>query len=221
LAKAHGAKPVERGMIGRLPPQHMAFLVSFVSGILLLVGRYGFATATLGAFLAAAALFITFTAVLMRKNSAERLRLHAVRYDASRPLLLLIAALVFSVVILALIIELARNTPHSDSQILLAVTALLLAWMFGNLTLATHYAHLFYQSAGEKRRGGLEFPSTQNPDFWDFCYFSFVVGMTFQVSDVVVHNQGLRRLVMLHGLIAFVFNIGAVALTVNVVGSIN
>jgi len=208
-------------MIGRLPPQHVAFLVSFVSGFLLLVGRYGFATATLGAFVAAAALFIGFTAILMRRNSAERLRLHAVRYDASRPLLLLIAALVFSVVILALVIELARNTPHSDSQILLAITALLLAWMFGNLTMATHYAHLFYQSAGEKRRGGLDFPGTNEPDFWDFCYFSFVVGMTFQVSDVVVNDQGLRRLVMLHGLIAFVFNIGAVALTVNVVGSIN
>ena len=177
--------------------------------------------ATLGAFVAAAALFIGLTAVLMRSNSAERLRLHAVRYDASRPLLLLIAALVFSVVILALTIELARNTPHSDGQILLAVTALLLAWMFGNLTLATHYAHLFYERAGEEWRGGLQFPGTMEPNFWDFCYFSFVVGMTFQVSDVVVNDQRLRRLVMLHGLIAFVFNIGAVALTVNVVGSIN
>ena len=76
-------------MIGRLPPQHAAFLLSFLAGALLLVGRYGFATATLGAFVAAAALFIAFTAVLMRRNSAERLRQHAVRYDASRPLLLL------------------------------------------------------------------------------------------------------------------------------------
>lgn len=208
-------------MIGRLPPQHVAFLLSFVTGILLLVGRYSFATATLSSFVAAAALFIAFTAALMRRNSTERLRRQSARYDASRPLLLLIAALVFGVVILSLVIELARNTPHSDSQIILAVTALLLAWVFGNLTLAMHYAHLFYETAGQDRRGGLEFPGTQNPDFWDFCYFSFVVGMTFQVSDVVVSDQGLRRLVTLHGLIAFVFNIGAVALTVNVVGNIN
>jgi uncharacterized membrane protein len=221
LAEDFVTATINRSMIGRLPPQHVAFLVSFVSGVLLLVGSYGFATATLGGFVAAATLFIAFTTVLMRQDSAERLQIHAVRYDASRPLLLFIAALVFSVVILALVIELARNTPHSDSQILLAITALLLAWIFGNLTLPTHYAHLYYQSAGEKRRGGLDFPGADDPDFCDFCYFSFVVGMTFQVSDVVVNDQGLRRLVMLHGLIAFVFNIGAVALTVNVVGSIN
>lgn len=73
-------------MIGRLPPQHVAFLLSFVSGVLLLVGRYGFATATLGAFVAAATPFIAITAMLMRLNSAERLRLHAVRYYASRPM---------------------------------------------------------------------------------------------------------------------------------------
>lgn len=220
MAEACLTATINRSMIGKLPPQYVAFLVSFFTGGLLLVGTYGFATATLGAFVAAAALFIAFTAALMRRNSAERLRLHAVRYDASRPLLLLIAVLVFCVVIVALVIELARNSPHSHTQLLLAITALLLAWMFGNLTLAMHYAHLFYQSAGKARRGGLDFPGTHDPDFWDFCYFSFVVGMTFQVSDVVVNDQGLRRLVMLHGLIAFVFNIGAVALTVNVIGSI-
>lgn len=93
--------------------------------------------------------------------------------------------------------------------------------MFCNVTLVTHYAHLFYQGAGEKPRSGLDRPGTRDLDFWDFHYFSFKAGMTFEVSDIVVNDQGPRRLVMLHGIIAFLFNIGAIALTVNVDGNIN
>lgn len=85
---------------------------------------------------------------------------------------------------------------------------------------AVHYAHMFYdRDAGGGDHKGLNFPGTEQPVFQDFCYFAFVLGMTFQVSDVEIASHRLRRTATLHALVAFSFNIGVVALTVNVVAS--
>ena len=67
--------------------------------------------------------------------------------------------------------------------------------------------------------GGLEFPSEDQPDYWDFMYFSYVVGMTCQVSDVQVSGRALRRLTLIHGVVAFFFNTIILALTINIVAS--
>ena len=70
-------------------------------------------------------------------------------------------------------------------------------------------------TAKVKRASGLKFPDDDKPDYWDFIYFSFVIGMTFQVSDVQVTNKGIRRLVTAHGFVSFLFNTTVIALTVN------
>jgi uncharacterized membrane protein len=88
---------------------------------------------------------------------------------------------------------------------------------------AVHYAHLFYDPAERKGAGkvlgGLEFPDTKEPDYWDFVYFSFVVGMTSQVSDVAVTSKAIRQTVAAHGIVSFVFNVALLALTVNIAAS--
>jgi uncharacterized membrane protein len=95
----------------------------------------------------------------------------------------------------------------------LAAATILLSWMFIHVIFALHYAHEYY-GEGEKG-GGLAFPQDDCPDYWDFVYFAFVIGMTFQVSDVQVTSKVLRRAVVAHGAIAFVFSVAILALFVN------
>jgi uncharacterized membrane protein len=100
----------------------------------------------------------------------------------------------------------------------LAMTALALSWLFIQTLFAFRYAHRYYQE--EKRREpdgpGLVFPNQPNPDYFDFLYYAFVIGMTSQVSDVQVSSREMRRLTLGHGILSFAFNVLIVALTINV-----
>jgi uncharacterized membrane protein len=86
------------------------------------------------------------------------------------------------------------------------------------------YAHFFYIDADtlhrDKIKGGLLFPDDNSPDYFDFAYFSFVVGMTCQVSDVQISSKMLRRLVLVHGLISFAFNTAILAMFVNIIAGL-
>ena len=100
----------------------------------------------------------------------------------------------------------------------LAMVALALSWLFIQTIFAFRYAHRYYQE--EKRKEldgpGLVFPNQANPDYFDFLYYSFVIGMTSQVSDVQVSSREMRRLTLGHGILSFAFNVLIVALTINV-----
>jgi uncharacterized membrane protein len=104
-------------------------------------------------------------------------------------------------------------------QVALGVSTILLSWIFMHWIFALHYAHDFYK-AGDKRSGGLVFPGNQEPDYWDFLYYSLVVAMTAQVSDVQVTSKIIRRLTTVHGVVSFFFNVAVLALTVNIVSSL-
>ena len=104
-------------------------------------------------------------------------------------------------------------------QLLLGVVTILLSWTFTHIIFALHYAHEFYDQNGGKG-GGLQFPGDlHEPDYWDFVYFSFVIGMTSQVSDVAITCAPIRHTVSAHGIISFVFNVALLALTVNIAAS--
>ncbi|MEA2945857.1 MAG: hypothetical protein QOI40_1187 [Alphaproteobacteria bacterium] len=108
-----------------------------------------------------------------------------------------------------------RDTGH----LTLALTTIFLSWMFTHSMFALHYAHEFYDENGGKG-GGLMFPGDlHEPDYWDFVYFSFVIGMTSQVSDIVITCRPIRHTVTAHGVISFFFNVTLLALTVNIAAS--
>ena len=110
----------------------------------------------------------------------------------------------------------AQGGPPALRVALLVVT-LLLSWLMTHTAFALRYAHEYYTvSTGDTPDRGLEFPGDQPPDYWDFFYFSLVLGMTFQVSDVQIASRKLRRLATLHGLLAFLFNTVILALSVNI-----
>lgn len=97
----------------------------------------------------------------------------------------------------------------------LATVTNLLSWAFINIIFAFHYAHEYY-SVRAGKTPPLKFPNDAAPDYWDFVYFSFVVGMTSQVSDVAISSKAIRRTVAGHGIVAFLFNAALLALMVNI-----
>ena len=117
-----------------------------------------------------------------------------------------------------------KSIPRVDryAHIGLVVATLLLSWLVTQTLFALRYAHEYYSSRRHdgKPDGGLLFPGTHPPDYWDFAYFSLVLGMTFQVSDVQIASRKFRRLALLHGFLSFVFNTVIIALSVNVGASL-
>jgi uncharacterized membrane protein len=140
----------------------------------------------------------------------------ATQEDEGAVAILVLTVLAAAVSLGAIFAELAQiqsADPTYGYHIALAVGTVVLSWAFTHTIFALHYAYDFY---GEGLRAkGLKFPDDDKPDYWDFIYFAFVIGMTFQVSDVQVTNKGIRRLVTAHGMVSFLFNTTLIALTVN------
>lgn len=135
-------------------------------------------------------------------------------------LLVLISSLVSAGTLFVLIVS---KEQHPYDKILFSVTAIsgmLISWVMIHTVFTFHYAHLYYNE--DKRSAkGLDFPGGEDPDYLDFAYFAFVIGCTFQVSDVVIRSRNLRRLVLLHGLLSFGINTFVVAMMVNLVAGIS
>jgi len=167
-------------------------------------------------FNVAATLFLISVWPLLKAREGAQIRAHARDNDANRTVLLAITIVVMIVLFAAVATESLRHSPEPFTKILIIVT-LSLAWLFSNTVYALHYAHLAYTDADNC--SGLSFPDTNEPLYWDFLYFAFTIGMTFQTSDVSIKDRSLRKVVTLHSLAAFAFNIGVLAFTINVLGS--
>jgi uncharacterized membrane protein len=173
-------------------------------------------------FDAGAAAFILSSLHLLKLKTRDDMVAHATVEDGGRIYLLMIAGLVSLAVLGAVVIELGGSGTLTLAQALLVVGTLALAWIFGNLIYAFHYAHLHYVAgAGSKKdKRGVTFPGTDIPDYWDFLYFSLTLGMTFQTSDVTIESPRIRRVVIFQCLAAFVFNLGIIGFTINLLGSL-
>lgn len=145
--------------------------------------------------------------------------------DSSRYLLFLFVVTA-SVVSLAAIVFLLKSAKgqgaaNVSSNVTLAMAAVIVSWVLVHTIFTMRYAHLYYDTNSDdgkpRKGGGLLFPDESEPDYLDFAYFSFVIGMTFQVSDVEISSRLIRRHVLFHGLISFAFNTAIVALSINVI----
>jgi uncharacterized membrane protein len=150
-------------------------------------------------------------------DESDDMRRRARDNDANRAGLLALTGLVMLVILVAVANELGGPSQRDGAA--LVIVTLALAWLFSNTVYALHYAHLFYSQNSGKDAGGLDFPDDDEPDYWDFVYFAFTLGMTFQTSDVSIANRAMRRVVTGHCLAAFVFNLGVIAFTINVLGN--
>jgi uncharacterized membrane protein len=117
------------------------------------------------------------------------------------------------------ILGMSGASERQPIHLLLGILTILLSWSFTHIMFALHYAHEFYDENGG-RGGGLLFPGDlKEPDYWDFLYFSFVIGMTNQVSDVAITCRPIRHTVSVHAIISFFFNVALLALTINIAAS--
>jgi uncharacterized membrane protein len=211
----------ERRGIGNIiaPARFIAFVVAMA--IAVPVAWHGFGDWDLGVmagFDVAAAIFLISVLPLLSTRHGAVIAGHARDNDANRAVLLGITGVVMAVLLFSIAAEAVGNTPQPFTKILIIAT-LALAWLFSNSIYALHYAHLAYGDEDGVACSGLKFPGTKEPIYWDFVYFAFTLGMTFQTSDVEISAQHIRRVVTLHSLAAFIFNIGVLAFTINVLGS--
>jgi uncharacterized membrane protein len=164
--------------------------------------------------------YLTLMLILAIRATPQSMRHRAPIEDATRWifLILMAGAAWFSMFALLGILHEARGVSgHLSVELtLLAGATILLSWLFAHTAFAVHYARDFYADIAAKRPPGILFPGGQaEPDYWDFLYFSFVVGMTCQVSDVQVATRFWRRLVLAHGVVSFLFNTVVLALCIN------
>jgi uncharacterized membrane protein len=165
------------------------------------------------------ALNLVLVYAMMLRSGHTHVRRNAVLQDDGRFLILLVTALGAFASIAAIVFELGA-TQRSGQQMALAMVTIVLSWATVHTTFALHYAHDYYRGI---RPGGLQFPSGDqhdHADYWDFVYFSFVIGMTAQVADVGITDKTIRRTATAHGIVSFVFNTALLALMVNIAASV-
>jgi uncharacterized membrane protein len=156
---------------------------------------------------------------IWRETSVETRR-HAAAEDPGRTVVWLIVLLASTVSLFAagFVMRRAHRIAPNDTEfcalLALCLTAVVSAWALTHTAYTLRYAHLYYRDDDEGE-GGLEFPGKSDPDGVDFAYFAFTVGMCFQVSDVVVTSRSLRRAVLSHALLSFVYNTVVLALAFN------
>ena len=171
--------------------------------------------------------FLASTWVLMVQAIPKTMRRNAQSQDEGRLVILslITAAACASILAIAFILRETKNRDISVviPHVILAIITIIGSWLLVHTIFAMHYAHEYYQdhkTQSESKAGGLDFPEDIEPDYWDFLYFSFVIGMTSQVSDVEITSRSLRRLTLVHSILSFFFNTAIVAMSINIIAGL-
>ena len=198
------------------PRTFIAIAIGIVA-FFLLPGSLRLVTRLLVSWDISVAFYLVLVFTMVFRSGLAHIRRNAAMQDDGRFLILLVTALGAFASIAAIVFELGASN-RSVPGLILATVTIALSWAAVHTTFALHYAHEFYRG----KPGGLQFPSGdqhEDADYWDFVYFSFVIGMTAQVSDVGITDKIIRRTATVHGIISFVFNTALVALMVNIAAS--
>ena len=169
---------------------------------------------------AGVALYLVLVFGMMARAGIEHMRRNAALQDEGRFAILILTVTAAAASLGAILSELstAQGATRTGAQLALATITIVLSWTFVHTIFALHYAHEYYGARGAKQVG-LNFPGEEKPDYWDFAYFSFIIGMTSQVSDVSIASKPIRRTATAHGILSFFFNVTLVALMVNIAAS--
>lgn len=206
-------------------------LISLVLGFIVYVVTLkiipGFTVRFLDSWNAFCLIFLSLNWITFWTVSPRKIRQEAAIQNVGK-IVVFVVSLGATFVALTAAMQLLLDKSNSIGQISFAlgtaIMGLILSWILVHSIFAMRYAHLFYsddETDKNKHLGGLDFPDEKHPDFIDFAYYSFVIGMTFQVSDVTVTAKVMRRLTLFHSLLAFAFNTIIVALTVNIIAGLS
>jgi uncharacterized membrane protein len=169
-------------------------------------------------------IFASWLVFFTRKPAQMRMR--AREEDGNRIFVFMVILISsFASMFAVLLLVLSKNAGGTPLIIFVPVSiaTMVFSWIMVHTTFCFHYAHLYYDDAkddSEIHAGGLDFPNEKRPDYLDFVYFSFVIGMTFQTADVDITSRTIRRLALLHGMLSFGLNTFVVALTINLIAGL-
>jgi uncharacterized membrane protein len=201
------------------PWRFLSFLLVLLVATPVAVAKlHNSALGVMAGFDLAAFVFLLLIVPLVQNPDPAFVHEHAKANDANRTGLIALTGIVMVVLLASIGAETMTHHPEPLTKVLV-ITTLILAWLFSNLVYAFHYTHLAYRQGRKPGDSGINFPGTKKPTYWDFIYFAFTLGMTFQTSDVTISDPGIRKFVTFHAFAAFVFNIGVLAFTINVLGS--
>jgi uncharacterized membrane protein len=168
------------------------------------------------------ALYVGFTLTMMAQSTVETCQRRAALYDEGDWIILVLvvasAAASFVAIFAGLASLTAKREPLALGIVITAITVAL-SWTFTHVVFTLHYANVYYKP-DDDGPGGLHFPGNRAPDYKDFLYYSFVIGCACQTGDVATVSPAMRRLTLLHGVVAFAFNTAILALTINVGASL-
>jgi len=210
---------------------HYRFIIASITGIIvffLIQGKYSMPGTILITWISFALMVIILDWIVILSCHPQEVRKIARLQDSSYTFLFLfvITASLMSFIAIVFLLKSAKGHqgPSITDHILLAIGAVIVSWFLVHTVFALRYAHLYYDTDtddGQPRKaGGLDFPEEKEPDYLDMVYFSFVIGMTFQVSDVEISSRQIRRLALLHGFLSFIFNTAILALSINVISGL-
>ena len=191
-------------------------------------GRFGLPTQLVLTWDAFALTSVVLAWVVISTKDPYEARRSARLQDSSATFLfiLVVSAATASLFAVGFLLATAKKLSPSGlaGHIVMSVIAVVLSWMLVHTVFTLRYAHVYFHDARDVKRdditGGLSFPGKGSPNYMDFAYFSFVIGMTCQVSDVQVCSPHMRRLALVHGLISFAFNTAILAMFVNIVAGV-
>ena len=204
-----------------------SFLVAVVTYFLTHSSFHGRMLHVLVAWDAFCIFFLLLHWITFFTSGSQQIRAEAKKQDEGRVAVFIIALMATLAALMAAVVLLTnkeKSYPEISLMLVCTFGGLILSWGLMHTIFAIRYAHIYYANNKEnnsEHAGGLEFPKENHPDFLDFAYYSFIIGMTFQVSDVSVSSRHIRRLTLLHSLMSFAFNTIIVALTVNLIAGLS
>jgi len=218
-------KPSRLPKLVRIAKARPRLLISFAAGLsvflVLFLTDWRMTTRLLAGWDVCLVLYVTLVLHMAQQSDSARIKRRARLQDEGRLALLVFTAIAAFASITAIFVLLGSGgASRQPIQLAFATITIVLSWAFTHTMFALHYAHVYYDE-NDGRGGGMEFPSQndERPDYWDFLYFSFVIGMCAQVSDVTVSCKEIRRTTFAHSVIAFFFNAALLAITVNIAAS--
>jgi len=167
--------------------------------------------------------YTTMNIIILFNRTVNQIKETATSDDGSAGfvfIMILLASFASVFTVLLLMISTNNQSHHKALFMIISIFGMVISWVMIHSVFTFHYAHMYYNDDKNAARG-LNFPEDDTPDYLDFTYFSFVIGCTFQVSDVEITSKNIRRLVLLHGLLSFALNTFVVALTINLIAGIS
>ncbi len=220
--------PKKSSSLLHLRPLHRLLISLALGGVTLffLPGKTTPLIKILSAWLAVEFFYLVMDWIILFSSPISEIRKYARRDDGSKLfvfIMVLVSSFASIIIVLLLMISKAGDNTEHGLFVFVSVTGILLSWFLVHTIYTFHYAHMYYDDAEDdnsKDAKGLDFPQDDDPDYIDFTYFSFVIGCTFQVSDVEINSRRIRHAVLVHQMISFFLNTIVVALTINLVAGL-